>query len=68
MPIKKEKNVEGGTPVKPASNNPKKQKDDSKKPLSKNLKEGEEKSEKENMNKKKGYNETPPDVPVKSNK
>ncbi len=64
----KEKNVEGGTPAKHADNNPIKQKDDSKKPLSENLKESEEKSEKGNMNNKKGYNETPPTVPIKSDK
>ncbi len=60
-----EKNIAGGTPVKHTGNNPNKQKDDAKKPLSENLKEGEEKSEKGNMNDQKGYNETPPTVPIK---
>ena len=59
-------NVEGGSPSAPTKPNEEKHKDDSVKPSSIVKKEAIKKSEKGNMNGKKGYNETPANVPVKS--
>lgn len=59
-------NVEGGSPSTPTKPSEKKHKDDSAKPSSVVKKDAIRKSEKGNMNGKKGYNETPSNVPVKS--
>jgi hypothetical protein len=64
----KKSNVEGGTPSKSGPENDKRHIDDSKKPSKKVKQDAIENSEKDNVNGKKGYNETPPDVPVKSAK
>lgn len=68
--IMKKKNVqvEGGSPSPSGPPDKLKQKDDSKKPSKTVDKESVQKSEKGNMTDEKGYNETPPTVPVKSTK
>ena len=58
--------VEGGTPSPSGPHDEARQKDDSKKPSKVIKKEAIQKSEKGDMTGKKGYNETPPTVPVKS--
>lgn len=63
----KKDNVEGGSPSPSASNNSKRN-DEVKKSPETTKQEAINKSEKVNMNNNKGYNETPPDVPVKSTK
>jgi hypothetical protein len=64
----KAKHEEGGTPTHGGPKGGTKQKDDSQKPAKVLGKESVAKSEKTNMTGKKGYNETPPTVPVKSTK
>ncbi|WAC12785.1 hypothetical protein [Dyadobacter pollutisoli] len=64
----KAKHEEGGTPSHGGPKGGIKQKDDSLKPARALKKESIAKSEKTNMTGKKGYNETPPTVPVKSTK
>lgn len=59
-------NIEGGSPSGPTKPNEEKHKDDALKPSAEVKKEAILKSEKGNMNGKKGYNETPANVPVKS--
>lgn len=67
--MKKEDNeVEGGSPSKSGPDDKLKQKDDSRKPTKVVKEESIEKSEDGNMTDEKGYNETPPTVPVKSTK
>ncbi|SKB48820.1 hypothetical protein [Dyadobacter psychrophilus] len=61
-------NVEGGSPTHGGPKGKEKQKDDSAKPSKTLSKEAVKESEQENMTGKKGYNETPPTVPVKSTK
>ena len=63
---KKDMEVEGGTPSPSGPHGESKQKDDSKKPAKMVKKEAIQKSEKGDMTGQKGYNETPPTVPVKS--
>lgn len=65
MKTKSEDNVEGGSPSKGGPKSKSKQKDDSLKPSGTLKQEAIQKSEKGNMTKKKGYNETPETVPVK---
>lgn len=65
---KKDKEVEGGSPSRPSPNNKSKQTDESQKPSKVIKKEAIQKSERGNMTGKKGYNETPPTVPIKSGK
>jgi hypothetical protein len=62
------KNVEGGSPAPSGPENGKKHKDDSKNPSKVVKEDAINNSEKDNVNGKKGYNELPPDVPVKSAK
>jgi len=64
----KKDNMEGGTPAKSGPDDDKRHQDDSKKSPKKVENDAIENSEKDNMNDQKGYNETPPDVPVKSAK
>ncbi|SDE50096.1 hypothetical protein SAMN04487996_105216 [Dyadobacter soli] len=59
------KNVEGGSPSQGGPKGKSKQKDDSRKPSGVLKQESIQKSEKGNMTKKKGYNETPETIPVK---
>lgn len=61
----KNKDVEGGSPSQGGMRSKVKQKDDSLKPSGLLKQESIQKSEKVNMTKKKGYNETPETVPVK---
>ncbi|MHA4741604.1 hypothetical protein [Dyadobacter sp. MSC1_007] len=62
------KNVEGGSPSHGGPKGKQKQQDDTQKPSKLLEKEAIQKSEKVNMTKKKGYNETPATVPVKGKK
>lgn len=62
------KNVEGGSPSQGGTRSKAKQKDDSQKPSGTLKQESIQKSEKVNMTKKKGYNETPETAPVKGKK
>ena len=62
------KNVEGGSPSHGGPKGKQKQRDDSLKPSKLLEKEAVLKSEKVNMTKKRGYNETPATVPVKGKK
>ncbi|GGM85182.1 hypothetical protein GCM10010967_16440 [Dyadobacter beijingensis] len=64
----KSKDVEGGSPSQGGLRSKAKQKDDSLQPSGKIKEEAIQKSEKGNMTKKKGYNETPETVPVKGKK
>jgi hypothetical protein len=64
----KKGSVEGGSPSPAGAEDEDRHDDDSKKPTQKVEKDAEEKSESNNMNDQKGYNETPPDVPVESSK
>jgi hypothetical protein len=61
-------NVEGGSPSQGGPKGKAKQKDDSRKPSGLLKQESIQKSEKVNMTRKKGYNETPETVPVKGKK
>ncbi|WP_215238851.1 hypothetical protein [Dyadobacter helix] len=61
-------NVEGGSPSRAPQNRETKQINDTAKPSKTLKKEAISKSEKGNMTGKKGYNETPGTVPVKSAK
>ncbi|WP_025762149.1 hypothetical protein [Dyadobacter tibetensis] len=63
---KNKENIAGGTPSTMNLPNPEKHEDDTDLPLDENLEEAEDQAEANNMNDKKGYNETPPQVPVKS--
>lgn len=63
---KQPKNVAGGSPSSGGPKGKAKQKDDSAKPSKTVSNEAAAKSEKDNMTDNKGYNETPPTVPVKS--
>ena len=58
--------VEGGSPTQGGPKGKIKQEDDSQKPSKTLKKDAIKESESENMNDKKGYNETPPTVPVES--
>jgi hypothetical protein len=61
-----EEDIEGSSPSRPRpKNDESKHKDDSAKPTKALKKETIKESEQENMTGKKGYNETPPTVPVK---
>lgn len=68
----KNTNVEGGSPARSGPKNPENdpvlQEDDSKRSSGEIKKEAIKESEKENMTNKKGYNETDPNVPVKTAK
>ncbi|SEJ48540.1 hypothetical protein SAMN05216327_11194 [Dyadobacter sp. SG02] len=64
----KTNNVEGGSPSQGGPKSKSKQRDDSHKPSGLLKEEAIQKSEKGNMTKKKGYNETPETVPVKGEK
>jgi hypothetical protein len=64
----KKGNVEGGSPSPSGAEDEDRHDDDSKKPTKKVESDAVNKSEKNNMNDHKGYNETPPDAPVKSSK
>jgi hypothetical protein len=64
----KKGNVEGGSPSPSGVEDEDRHDDDSKQPAKKVEKDAEKKSENNNMTGQKGYNETPPDVPVKSSK
>jgi len=64
----KDQNVEGGSPSRSGPDDDILQKDGSKKPSKTIKKEAINQSEEENMTKKRGYNETDPNVPVKSSK
>lgn len=65
-------NVEGGSPSRSGPKSPENdavlQEDDSKRSSKEIKKEAINESESENMTNKKGYNETDPNVPVKSTK
>jgi hypothetical protein len=61
-------NVEGGSPTHGGPKGKVKQEDDAQKPSKTLSKEAVKESEQENMTGKKGYNETPPTVPIKSTK
>jgi hypothetical protein len=63
---KQPKNVAGGSPSSGGPKGKAKQKDDAAKPSKTLANETAAKSEKDNMTDNKGYNETPPTVPVKS--
>ena len=63
---KKEQEVEGGSPSRLGRRGESKHDDDSMEPSEEVKEESIEKSEKNNMTDEKGYNETPPTVPVKS--
>jgi hypothetical protein len=63
-----EEDIEGSTPAPAGPHDETRHRDDSKKPSKVLDKEAIDESESENMNGKKGYNETPPTVPVKSTK
>ena len=63
---KPNKEVEGGSPSGSGPHDETRHEDDSKKPSKVVKKESIQKSEKGNMTGKKGYNETPSTVPVKS--
>jgi hypothetical protein len=63
-----EKQIAGGSPSAGGPKGKTKQRDDSQKGAETLNSESVKKSEKGNMTGKKGYNETPPDVPVKSTK
>ncbi|KQS30768.1 hypothetical protein [Dyadobacter sp. Leaf189] len=60
-----EKDIEGSSPSRPGPKGEAKHEDDSAKPQKTLKKEAIKESEEENMTGKKGYNETPPTVPVK---
>ncbi len=62
----KSKEIAGGSPSSGGPKGKAKQKDDSLKGSKTIMKEATSKSENGNMNNKKGYNETPANVPVKS--
>ncbi|MBE9461224.1 hypothetical protein ACFP1I_20560 [Dyadobacter subterraneus] len=66
----KNTNVEGGSPSRSGPKNPENdsvlQEDDSKRSSKEIKKEAINESESENMTNKKGYNETDPNVPVKT--
>ncbi|GLU51985.1 hypothetical protein [Dyadobacter frigoris] len=66
----KNTNVAGGSPSSSGPENPANdpvlQEDDSKRPSKEIKKEAIDESESENMTNKKGYNETDPNVPVKT--
>lgn len=66
----KNTNVEGGSPSRSGPENPENdrilQKDDSKRPSKEIKKEAVDESESKNMTDEKGYNETDPNVPVKT--
>lgn len=64
----KKEDVEGGSPSQGGNKDKNKHQDDSQKPSKVLKKESVKESESENMTGKKGYNETPPSVPVKSTK
>jgi hypothetical protein len=64
----KNEDIEGGSPSKGGIKDKNKHKDDSLKSPKVLQKESVKESESENMTGKKGYNETPPTVPVKSTK
>jgi len=64
----KNKNVEGGSPSRPGPGDEILQEDDSQKPSKEIKKEAIDESESENMTDQRGYNETDPNVPVKSTK
>ncbi|WP_031529129.1 hypothetical protein [Dyadobacter crusticola] len=59
------KDIEGSSPSRPGPKGQQKHEDDSAKPQKTVKKDAIEESEEENMTDKKGYNETPPTVPVK---
>lgn len=61
-------NEEGGSPSHGGPKSKAKQRDDSRKPSGLLKQEAIQKSEKVNMTKKKGYNETPETIPVKGEK
>ena len=61
-------NVEGGSPTHGGPKGDVKQDPDTDKPSKTLKKEAVKESEEENMTDNKGYNETPPTVPVKSTK
>jgi len=65
---KKDTEVEGGSPSPSGPHDESRHEDDSDKPSKVVKKESIQKSEKGDMTGKKGYNETPPTVPVKSEK
>ncbi|MCE6991730.1 hypothetical protein [Dyadobacter sp. CY323] len=58
-------NIEGNTPSPSGPKDKTRHQDDSEKPSKVVKREAIEESEEENMTGKKGYNETPPTVPVK---
>ncbi|NIJ53606.1 hypothetical protein [Dyadobacter arcticus] len=60
--------IEGSTPSPAGPRDGSKQKDDAQKPSKILKKDAINESEDENMTGQKGYNETPPTVPVKSTK
>ncbi|SEI75774.1 hypothetical protein SAMN04487995_2054 [Dyadobacter koreensis] len=64
----KNKNVEGGSPSRSGPGDEILQEDDSQKPSKEIKKEAIDESESENMTDQRGYNETDPNVPVKSTK
>jgi len=64
----KNKNVEGGSPSRSGPDDDIIQEDDSKRPSKEIKKEAIDESESENMTDQRGYNETDPNVPVKSTK
>jgi len=65
---KEDKNVEGGSPSRSGPGDEILQEDDSQKPSKEIKKEAIDESESENMTDQRGYNETDPNVPVKSTK
>jgi len=64
----KNKNVEGGSPSRSGPDDEIIQEDDSKRSSKEIKKESIDESESENMTDQRGYNETDPNVPVKSTK
>jgi len=64
----KNKNVEGGSPSRSGPDDDIIQEDDSKRPSKEIKKDSIDESESENMTDQRGYNETDPNVPVKSTK
>ena len=65
---KSKKTVEGGSPAPSGPHDENRHEDDSEKPAKTVKKDAIKNSEKDNMTDNKGYNETPPTVPVKSSK
>jgi hypothetical protein len=65
---KDKKTVEGGSPSPSGPHDDKRHKDESERPAKTVKQDAIKNSEKDNMTGQKGYNETPPTVPVKSSK